>query len=206
MLRGRQNYQFRFMRLKTPVVKIGSVKIGGNNPIVIQTMTNTETADYKATVKQITELADAGAEMVRFTVDTDKSAEAVPKIRRLLNKKGYKNIPLIGDFHFNGHKLLSDYPKCAKALDKYRINPGNIGFGKAHDKNFETIIKIAIKNNNPIRIGVNIGSLDPELLRISSDQEVVIKTMVKSALNSAKYAEKLGTGSRKYNLIKLKQK
>lgn len=163
------------MRLKTPVVQIGSVKIGGTNPVAIQSMTNTDTADVKATVSQIIELAKAGSELVRITVSDEKSAQAVPKIRTELNKKGYKNLPLIGDFHFNGHLLLEKYPDCAKTLDKYRINPGNVG----NEKNFESIIKIAIKNNKPVRIGVNAGSIGN-------------KSMVDSALNSAKLAEKNG--------------
>ncbi len=181
--------------MQTPEVKIGKVKIGGKNPIAIQSMTNTDTASVNATVKQIVELADAGSELVRFTVDNDAAALAVPKIRKQLDKKGYKNLPLIGDFHFNGHRLLSDYPDCAKALDKYRINPGNVGYGKSHDENFETIIKLAIKNKKAIRIGGNAGSIDPEVfnkLSKTGDSDVLIKALVKSVIDSAKLAEKLG--------------
>lgn len=170
------------MRLKTPTVKIRDVKIGGNHPIVIQSMTNTDTADAKATAKQCIELADAGSELVRITVNNEKAAKAVPEIRKILDKRGYKHLPLIGDFHYNGHELLTKFPKCAKTLDKYRINPGNVGYGKKHDENFVAIIKIAIKNNRPIRIGVNSGSLE----------NPTIENMVKAALDSAKSAEKLG--------------
>jgi (E)-4-hydroxy-3-methylbut-2-enyl-diphosphate synthase len=191
------------MRLKTPVIQIGKVKIGGENPIAIQSMTNTDTADVKATVKQIIELVDAGSELVRITVNDEKAAASVTKIRAELNKKGYKNLPLIGDFHFNGHRLLKEYPACAKALDKYRINPGNLGYGKSHDENFETIIKIAIRNKKPIRIGGNLGSLDKELLQKMIDRnlkskkplpynELLIITFVKSVLDSAIKAEELG--------------
>ncbi|MFA7685909.1 MAG: flavodoxin-dependent (E)-4-hydroxy-3-methylbut-2-enyl-diphosphate synthase [Candidatus Gracilibacteria bacterium] len=191
------------MRLKTPVVQVGKVKIGGENPVRIQSMTNTDTADVKATFKQIIELAKAGSELVRVTVNDEKSAEAVSKIRALLNKKGYKNIPLIGDFHFNGHRLLQEFPACAKALDKYRINPGNVGYGKSHDENFEAIIKMAIRYKKTIRIGGNLGSLDKELLQKMIEQnlkskkplsynELLIITLVKSVLDSATRAEKLG--------------
>lgn len=191
------------MKFKTPVVKIGKVLLGGGNPVVIQSMTNTDTVDFKATAAQCIELAKAGSEMVRITVDTEASAQAVPKIREILNKKGYKNLPLIGDFHFNGHKLLSAFPECARSLDKYRINPGNVGFRKDHDENFATMIKIAIKYKKAVRIGVNFGSIDRELFtkimdknakqsRPKSDREVVIETMTFSALSSAKFAEKLG--------------
>lgn len=161
------------MRIKTPVVNVGNVKIGGQNPIVIQSMTNTDTVDVSVTAKQCMELADAGAELIRIAVDNIASAKAVPKIRKILDKKGYKNLPLAGDFHFNGHILLSKYPKCAEILDKYRINPGNVG----NDKNFIEIVKIAIKNNKPIRIGANSGS---------------IETMVENVLRLAKLARKIG--------------
>ncbi|MBD3360545.1 flavodoxin-dependent (E)-4-hydroxy-3-methylbut-2-enyl-diphosphate synthase [Candidatus Peregrinibacteria bacterium] len=191
------------MRLNTPVVNIRGVKIGGNNPIAVQSMTNTDTADASATAKQCIELADAGSELVRITVNNEASIKAVPEIRKILDKKGYKNLPLIGDFHFNGHKLFKNFPDCAKFLDKYRINPGNIGFGKEHDKNFKKIINTAIKNKKPVRIGINWGSIDKNLLaelmkknfgkkKPKSDREVIIDTMIESALNSAKFAEKLG--------------
>ncbi|MDD3861908.1 MAG: flavodoxin-dependent (E)-4-hydroxy-3-methylbut-2-enyl-diphosphate synthase [Candidatus Gracilibacteria bacterium] len=191
------------MRLKTPVVQIGKVKIGGENSIAIQSMTNTDTADVKATVLQIIELFNAGSELVRITVNDEISAAAVAKIRTELNKKGYKNIALIGDFHFNGHRLLSEYPACAKALDKYRINSGNIGYGKNHDENFEAIIKTAIRYKKPVRIGGNLGSLDKELLQKMVEKnlkskrplpynELLIITLVKSVLDSAIRAEELG--------------
>jgi (E)-4-hydroxy-3-methylbut-2-enyl-diphosphate synthase len=173
---------------KTPIVKIGSVKIGGSHPIAIQSMTNTDTADAAKTAKQCMELADAGSELVRITVNNEAAAASVPEIRKILNKKGYKHLPLIGDFHFNAHELLEKFPQCAKTLDKYRINPGNIGHGKNHHENFEKIIKIAIKNKKPIRIGVNFGSLDQALPKNMKP----IDAMIKSALDSATYAEKLG--------------
>lgn len=173
------------MRLNTPTVKIRNVKLGGKSPIVIQSMTNTDTANVKSTAAQCIELYEAGSELVRITVDNENSAAAVPKIRKILDAKGYKDLPLIGDFHFIGHKLLEKYPQCAKTLDKYRINPGNVGFGKSRDENFEKIIKIAVKNKKPVRIGGNWGSLD-------SDKEIIIDALVKSTLDSAKLAEKLG--------------
>jgi len=190
-------------RLKTPIVSIGKIKMGGKNPIVIQSMTNTDTADAKSTAKQIMALADAGSEMVRLTVNTNLAAPKIPEIRKILDAKGYRDLPLIGDFHFNGHLLLQDFPEMAKALDKYRINPGNLGHGDKHDHNFSTIIKIAMENNKPVRIGVNWGSLDQDLLtemmnknsklvKPKSDKEVIIDAMVESALESAHFAEKLG--------------
>lgn len=191
------------MRLNTPTVIVGGVKIGGKNPIVIQSMTNTDTSDAKSTAKQIMELADAGSEIVRITVNTNLAAPKIPEIRKILDAKGYEKIPLIGDFHFNGHTLLQDFPQMAKTLDKYRINPGNVGYGDKHDYNFSKIIKIAIENDKPVRIGVNWGSLDQDLLtemmnknakliKPKSDKEVIINAMVESALRSAILAEKLG--------------
>lgn len=171
------------MRLKTPVVKIKNLLIGGNNPIAIQSMTNTQTADISSTVNQCIELANAGAELVRITVNDEKAAEIIPEIRHILDKKGYKDLPLIGDFHFNGNTLLKKFPMCAKSLDKYRINPGNVG----NDKNFEEIIRIAKKNNKVVRIGVNVGSI----------KNPTIQNIVKTALNSAKFAEKLGLAQNK---------
>ncbi|MFA6917449.1 MAG: flavodoxin-dependent (E)-4-hydroxy-3-methylbut-2-enyl-diphosphate synthase [Candidatus Gracilibacteria bacterium] len=192
------------MRLKTPVVQVGKVALGGTNPIRIQSMTNTDTADAKATVSQIIELAKAGSELVRITVDNENAAKAVSEIRKQLDKKGYKNIPLIGDFHFNGHSLLNRFPACASALDKYRINPGNVG----HDQNFETIIEIAKKNNKSVRIGSNAGSVKvcsgrrrganfvpgaPIFSKVfSKTTSPLIKAVVDSALNSAIRAEKFG--------------
>lgn len=190
-------------RLQTPVVNIGKIKIGGQNPIVVQSMTDTDTADDKATARQIIELADAGSETVRLTVNTNLAALKIPEIRKILDNKGYADLPLIGDFHYNGHILLKEFPKMAKILDKYRINPGNIGYGEKHEYNFATIIKIAKENNKPVRIGVNWGSLDQDLLTEmmnknarhkipKSDKEVIIYAMVESALRSAELAEKLG--------------
>jgi len=191
------------MRLKTPTIKIGMVKIGHKYPIAIQSMTNTETADTRATARQCIKLAEAGSEMVRLTVNNNEAAAAIPKIRETLNKKGFEKLPLIGDFHFNGHRLLTDNPDCAKLLDKYRINPGNIGYGKDHEKNFAQIMEIAYENGKPVRIGANFGSLDQELLKDMMDnnkkrikklptREVLIDAMVKSTLDSAKFAQKLG--------------
>lgn len=189
--------------MKTPTVDIRGIKIGGGNPIVIQSMTDTDTADPKATAKQIIELADAGSELVRITVNTNLSAPKIPELRKILDDQGYENLPIIGDFHYNGHILLTEFPQTAQILDKYRINPGNVGYGDKHDYNMETIIKIAIENNKPIRIGVNWGSLDQELLtammeknakliKPKSDREVIIETMVESALRSVELAEKIG--------------
>ncbi|MBI5754047.1 flavodoxin-dependent (E)-4-hydroxy-3-methylbut-2-enyl-diphosphate synthase, partial [Candidatus Peregrinibacteria bacterium] len=195
-------------RLQTPTINIGKVKIGGSHPIVIQSMTNTNTSDAKATAKQIIELNEAGSEIVRLTVNTNLAAPKIPEIRKILDAKGYKDLPLIGDFHYNGHVLLKDFPKMAKALDKYRINPGNVGYGEKHDYNFGTIIKIAKENDKPVRIGVNWGSLDQDLLmelmnknsrliKPKSDKEVIIDAMVQSALRSAELAEKLGLAQNK---------
>lgn len=191
------------MRLKTPTVDIRGIKIGGKNPIVIQSMTNTDTADAESTVRQCIQLADAGSEIVRMTVNTNFAAPKVPEIRKMLDAQGYEALPLIGDFHYNGHILLKEFPQMATALDKYRINPGNVGYGDKHDYNFATIIKIAIENNKPVRIGVNWGSLDQDLLtemmnknaKLKSpktDKQVIIYAMVESALRSAKLAEKIG--------------
>ncbi len=155
-----------------PIVKIGKIEIGGGNPVAIQSMTDTDTADANATAAQCMELADAGSEMVRITVNNEAAAKAVPVIREILDSKGYEELPLIGDFHYNGHELLTDFPEMAKALDKYRINPGNSGDG------FEKMIAIAIENDKAVRIGLNWGSTD--------------KDMVQSVLESAAVAEKLG--------------
>src|SRR5262249_37516585 len=141
----------------------GAVTVGGGAPIVVQSMTNTDTADVEATARQIAALARAGSELVRLTVDRDEAAAAVPRIRDRLRARGV-GAPLIGDFHYIGHKLLSDHPACAEALDKYRINPGNVGFKNKRDLQFGRIIEIAIRNGKPVRIGANWGSLDQELL------------------------------------------
>ncbi len=196
------------MRLKTPTVQIGAVKIGCKHDIAIQSMTDTDTADHKKTAKQCIELAEAGAEIVRITINNDFAALAVPKIRKIMDKSGYSHIPLIGDFHFQGHILLKDFSECARILDKYRINPGNVGKGIQHDKNFEEIIKIAVANNKPIRIGVNGGSVDKEFLsemmeknaklkKPKTAKEILLETVVESVWKSAQYAEKKGMGNDK---------
>lgn len=184
------------------VVKIGDVAIGGGEPIVIQSMTNTDTADIKKTTQQIIELYEEGSEIVRITVDREEAAKAVPFIREGLDKAGY-SIPLVGDFHYIGHKLLKDYPDCAKTLDKYRINPGNVGFKNKKDKQFSEIIEIACKNDKPIRIGANWGSIDQELLTLLMDEnnraevkkssaEILRDALIKSVIYSASRAEEIG--------------
>jgi (E)-4-hydroxy-3-methylbut-2-enyl-diphosphate synthase len=190
------------MKRNSVAVQIGNIWIGAKYPVNIQTMTDTSTADVQATVKQIEQLIDSGAELVRVTIPDPASAKAIPEIKELLQKK-YAHIPLIGDFHFVGHRLLKEYPECASSLDKYRINPGNLGRGKSHDANFAEIIEIAIKNKKAVRIGVNAGSLDEELMTelmeknhlLStplSDREVLRQAMVESALRSSKFALELG--------------
>ena len=189
-------------RRHSVAVKVGSVTIGGHNPIVIQSMTNTDTADADATTKQVQELAVAGSELVRITVNTNEAAAKVAKIREKLDALGC-HVPLVGDFHYNGHKLLLDYPECAQALDKYRINPGNVGFGKKKDNQYALMIEQAIKYDKPIRIGVNWGSLDQELLTKMMDEnagqptpldtdEVMQEALIVSALKSAERAVELG--------------
>lgn len=195
----------------TIAVKIGtaehSIIVGGDAPIVVQSMTNTDTADVYSTVKQVMELAKAGSELVRITVNSAAAAEAVPKIRADLDRQGCF-VPLIGDFHFNGHKLLNDYPECGQALAKYRINPGNVGKGKKRDEQYASMIEVAIKNDKPVRIGVNWGSLDQALLARIMDEnsqlseplepnEIMHKAMVTSALESAQQAEALGLAKNK---------
>jgi (E)-4-hydroxy-3-methylbut-2-enyl-diphosphate synthase len=185
-------------------VKIGQIQMGGGAPVVVQSMTNTDTADAAATARQVEELARAGSEVVRITVDREESAAAVPAIKEKLLARGM-TVPIVGDFHYNGHLLLSQYPDCAKALDKYRINPGNVGFKEKQDRNFSQMIEIAIAHQKPIRIGVNWGSLDQALLTELMDQNaksahplparsVMHETIVQSALNSAARAEELGLG------------
>jgi (E)-4-hydroxy-3-methylbut-2-enyl-diphosphate synthase len=185
-------------------VRVGSVLVGGDAPIVVQSMTNTDTADIEATVRQVAALARAGSELVRITVDRDEAAAAVPKIKERLLKMGV-DVPIIGDFHYIGHQLLADYPDCAVALDKYRINPGNVGFKDKKDRQFAAIVETAIRHNKPIRIGANWGSLDQELLTHLMDQnaksdapldasEVTREAMVQSALLSAARAEEIGLG------------
>lgn len=195
------------MRKKTTAVKVGNVLIGGDNPIVVQSMTNTDTADVIATVKQCAELSKAGSELVRITVNTEAAAQAVPKIRTQLEKMNL-DIPLVGDFHFNGHKLLSKYPDCAQALEKYRINPGNIGRGNSRDDKFAQLIDIAVQNDKAVRIGVNWGSLDQELMaRMMDDNNhqsnprettvVMHDALITSALDSARAAEQQGLAHNK---------
>jgi (E)-4-hydroxy-3-methylbut-2-enyl-diphosphate synthase len=192
-------------RRKSIPVGIGKVTVGGSAPIVVQSMTNTDTADVASTVAQVEALASAGSELVRITVDRDESARAVPKIREELDARGI-DVPLIGDFHYIGHKLLTENPACAEALAKYRINPGNVGFREKRDRQFSTMIEVALKYRKPVRIGVNWGSLDQELLVRLMDEnansaqpktaaEVTQEAMVVSAIESARRAEELGLGA-----------
>ena len=189
-------------RRETVAVDVGGVLVGGGAPVVVQSMTNTDTADIDATVAQVAALHRAGSELVRITVDRDESAAAVPRIRERLERLGL-DVPLIGDFHYIGHKLLADHPACAEALAKYRINPGNVGFKEKKDRQFGAIIERAIQYDKPVRIGVNWGSLDQELLtRLMNDnqekgfpltaQQVMRETIVQSALISAELAEEIG--------------
>ena len=189
-------------RHRSVAVKVGGVTVGGGAPIVVQSMTNTDTADVEGTARQVAALHRAGSELVRITVDRDEAAAAVPKIKERLFKMGM-NVPIVGDFHYIGHKLLADHPGCAEALDKYRINPGNVGFKDKKDRQFSAIIEMAIKHNKPVRIGANWGSLDQELLTKLMDEnaksktprdarEVTHEAMVQSATLSAKRAEELG--------------
>ena len=191
-------------RRKSVGVNVGGVMVGGDAPVIVQSMTNTDTADIDATVAQVAALHQAGSEIVRITVDRDESAAAVPKIRERLERLG-RDVPLVGDFHYIGHKLLTDHPACAEALAKYRINPGNVGFRDKRDKQFSSIIELAIKHDKPVRIGVNWGSLDQELLTHLMDknqadgfpmsaQEVMRETIIQSALLSAARAEEIGLG------------
>src|SRR6202790_231293 len=156
-------------RRASVAVKIGNVWVGGNHPVVVQSMTNTDTADVMSTVNQVMALAQAGSELVRVTVNTEAAAQAVPKIVDTLDKFGAR-VHIIGDFHYNGHILLKKYPECARALAKYRINPGNVNIGRKTDDNFRTMIEVAIENNKPVRIGVNWGSLDQALLTRMMDE------------------------------------
>jgi (E)-4-hydroxy-3-methylbut-2-enyl-diphosphate synthase len=189
-------------RRPTRAVRIGKVTVGGEAPVVVQSMTNTDTADHVATAVQCAELARAGSELVRITVNTPEAAAGVPKIREQLDRMGV-DVPLIGDFHYNGHRLLLDNPACAEALAKYRINPGNVGFGKKKDEQFAQMIELACRYDKPVRIGVNWGSLDQDLLARMMDEnakrpepldsvEMMHAAMVASALESAAKAEELG--------------
>src|SRR3954470_24062434 len=189
-------------RNTTTQVMVGNVAVGGGAPIVVQSMTNTDTADIKGTIEQVAALARAGSEMVRITVDRDEAAAAVPHIRDELRKRGITT-PLIGDFHYIGHKLLAEHPACAEALDKYRINPGNVGFKNKRDTQFTDIVEMALKYNKTVRIGANWGSLDQELLTKLMDENALLpvpkdvravtrEAMVQSALLSAARAQELG--------------
>ncbi len=194
-----------FNRRKTVEVKVGKVGIGGPNPVRVQSMTNTDTADVEGTVKQIKELYDAGSELVRYTVEKDSMAQASPEIVKRLRDEGYEDVAIIGDFHYNGHILLTKFPKLAESLDKFRINPGNVGFGEKHDANFDAFVKIAVDYNKPVRIGVNGGSLDQQLLKKLIDEDlhkpaheqkganiVFLDAMVESAIQSTNRALELG--------------
>src|SRR5437868_1619423 len=189
-------------RRKSVAVAVGGVRVGGGAPVVVQSMTNTDTADVTGTAKQVADLARAGSELVRVTVNNEDAARAVPHIVDTLMMQGVR-VPIIGDFHYNGHILLKKYPACARALDKYRINPGNVSVGRKDDSNFRTMIEVAVENQKPVRIGVNWGSLDQSLLTRMMDEnsrleepkdarEVTMEAMVVSALNSAALAEKYG--------------
>jgi (E)-4-hydroxy-3-methylbut-2-enyl-diphosphate synthase len=189
-------------RRKSVTAKIGNVRVGGDVPVVVQSMTNTDTADVQSTVQQVAQLARAGSEMVRVTVNNDAAAQAVPAIFEELAKQNI-HVPIIGDFHYNGHLLLTKYPECAQALAKYRINPGNVSVGRKNDDNFRAMVEVAVKNDKPVRIGVNWGSLDQQLLTRMMDEnsrsaspkdarEVTMDAMVESALRSAKLAEEFG--------------
>src|SRR5215470_6088853 len=189
-------------RHKTVPVQVGNVTVGGGAPIVVQSMTNTDTADVQSTTRQVAELARAGSELVRVTVDRDEAAAAVPHIKEHLLKMGV-TAPIVGDFHYIGHKLLADHPACAEALDKYRINPGNVGFKDKKDRQFAAIVETALRFKKPVRIGVNWGSLDQELLTRLMDENarsdapkdaraVMHEAIVQSALLSAQRAEELG--------------
>jgi len=196
---------FAFARRAATPVRIGSVTMGGDSPIVVQSMTNTDTADIKATVRQVAALARAGSELVRITVDRDEAAKAVPHIVEQLRVQGV-SVPIVGDFHYIGHKLLADNPACAEALAKYRINPGNVGFKAKKDVQFSAIVEKALEYGKPVRIGVNWGSLDQELLTHLMDENakaaapmdaraVMHEAIVRSALMSAERAEALGLGA-----------
>jgi len=191
-----------FLRRKSVQVVIGSKAIGGDNPVLVQSMTNTPTEDVLATVQQVQDLAEAGAELVRITVNTREAAQAVPKIAAEIKRRSV-DVPIVGDFHFNGHLLLREYPDCARTLNKYRINPGNVGSGQKHNDNFKEMVDIARQWNKPVRIGVNWGSLDAELLSKMMDEnatreeplsshQILIEAVVESALKSASLAENYG--------------
>src|SRR5213082_1829313 len=192
----------QIQRRKTPAVLVGQVRVGGDAPVVVQSMTNTDTADVPGTIKQVAALSRAGSELVRVTVNNDAAAQAVPHIVEGLDRIGVQ-VPVIGDFHYNGHLLLKKYPACARSLAKYRINPGNVSIGKKDDENFGMMIKVAVENQKPVRIGVNWGSLDQQLLTRMMDEnsrlcepkdarDVTMEAMIVSALRSAEIAQKYG--------------
>src|SRR5262244_962832 len=192
----------QIQRRKSVTATIGGVRVGGDAPVVVQSMSNTDTADVSGTIEQVAQLARAGSELVRVTVNNDAAAQAVPAIVEGLEKQNI-HVPIIGDFHYNGHLLLTKYPDCARALAKYRINPGNVSVGRKDDNNFRAMVEVAVKNRKPVRIGVNWGSLDQQLLTRMMDEnsrlpepldarEVTMEAMVISALNSAAIAEKYG--------------
>jgi (E)-4-hydroxy-3-methylbut-2-enyl-diphosphate synthase len=194
-------------RKQTYQVKIGDLVMGSGNPVIVQSMTNTETKNIEASVAQVKQLADSGAEIVRLTVNDNDAAEAIPEIKSQLVRSGY-DVPLVGDFHYNGHRLLTEVEELGAALDKYRINPGNVGYKSKRDVNFETIIRHAIKNNTPVRIGVNWGSLDQDLLQKLMDDNLLTtnplpnsiimrQALIESALSSSRYAEEIGLASDK---------
>jgi (E)-4-hydroxy-3-methylbut-2-enyl-diphosphate synthase len=189
-------------RRKSVTAKIGNVRVGGDAPVVVQSMTNTDTADVPGTIQQVAQLARAGSELVRVTVNNDAAAKALPAIVEGLAKQNI-HVPIIGDFHYNGHLLLTKYPECAQALAKYRINPGNVSVGRKDDNNFRAMVEVAVKNKKPVRIGVNWGSLDQQLLTRMMDEnsksaepkdarDVTMEAMVVSALRSAEIAEEAG--------------
>ena len=189
-------------RRKTPTVKIGAVRVGWEVPVIVQSMTNTDTADVAGTIEQVATLALAGSEIVRVTVNNEAAAAAVPHIVEGLDKRGLR-VPIVGDFHYNGHLLLKKFPATARALSKYRINPGNASIGKKDNDNFQVMVECAVENQKPVRIGVNWGSLDQALLTRMMDEnsrrpdplparEVMMEAMLVSALDSAKAAERYG--------------
>src|ERR1700733_9927149 len=199
----------KYPRRKTYGVKVGHVNVGGGAPIVVQSMTNTDTADVETTLEQTLELAEAGSEIVRWTVNVPEAAAAVPVIKKRLLDAGC-NVPIIGDFHYNGHLLLTKYPDCARALDKYRINPGNVGTGRRRDEQFSTICKVAVDHGKPVRIGVNGGSLNQELVLAKmqentdrdlgkSSEDIINECMVLSAIESTALA--IESGLRKNQII-----
>jgi (E)-4-hydroxy-3-methylbut-2-enyl-diphosphate synthase len=199
---GKLERMASIQRRKSVTATIGNVRVGSDAPVVVQSMTNTDTADVPSTVQQVAQLARAGSELVRVTVNNDAAAQAVPAIVAELEKQKIK-VPIIGDFHYNGHLLLTKYPACARALAKYRINPGNVSVGRKNDDNFRAMIEVAVQNDKPVRIGVNWGSLDQQLLTRLMDEnsrsaapkdarEVTMDAMVESALRSAQLAEEFG--------------